>query len=551
MADEANLLIFRETKSQIPTKTLVHELSRNVAAALETPHAVVDALIRAGELECALCDTSADGAKIVAALTDHLAALLVTPRSGDLCGVQDLVERIERIRLTETVLASPPEGFAYYALHPMDFADAAIRFTRASPVVVIGIRSIGTTLSAVVAASLKTQGHSATRMTVRPTGHPYARQTHFSHEQRQSIRNNNQRLAHFLVVDEGPGLSGSSFLSVGEALMAEGIPPDRITLMGTRDPDPVKLYASNGRDRWNRFSHLTVCPRSYGHREQGASLSGGAWRKLFLGLENTWPACWPQMERMKFLSPDGKAVLKFDGLGRFGQQVRERADCICGAGMGPTVEDAGDGLSAYRFISGKPLTRSDLSVSVIERMAGYCAVRAFDCKTSRPAQADIAEMVRHNLRQDLNLTWQPAAEVFASSACVVTDSRMQPEEWIGTPDGEMLKVDAGTHGDDHFFPGPIDIAWDLAGAIVEWDLSEDAEQLLVAEYDRLSGDNPRKRLPAFVIAYTVFRLAYCKMAQVAGQDSVETHRWQKAYKFYSKRLNREFGRVGCPSDLGI
>ena len=47
MADEANLLIFRETKSQIPTKTLVHELSRNVAAALETPHAVVDALIRA------------------------------------------------------------------------------------------------------------------------------------------------------------------------------------------------------------------------------------------------------------------------------------------------------------------------------------------------------------------------------------------------------------------------------------------------------------------------------------------------------------------------
>jgi hypothetical protein len=115
----------------------------------------------------------------------------------------------------------------------------------------------------------------------------------------------------------------------------------------------------------------------------------------------------------------------------------------------------------------------------------------------------------------------------------------------------MLKVDTGTHGDDHFFPGPIDIAWDLAGAIVEWDLSEDAEQLLVAEYDRLSGDNPRKRLPAFVIAYTVFRLAYCKMAQVAGQDSVETHRWQKAYKFYSKRLNREFGRVGCPSDLGI
>ena len=27
------------------------------------------------------------------------------------------------------------------------------------------------------------------------------------------------------------------------------------------------------------------------------------------------------------------------------------------------------------------------------------------------------------------------------------------------------------HGDDHFFPGPTDIAWDLAGTIVEWELA--------------------------------------------------------------------------------
>jgi hypothetical protein len=543
MADEANLLVFRETKSQVPTKRLVQELSGKVAAGLESRDAVVDALIRAGELECALFDTNAEGAKIVAALSDHLAALLVTPSSGNISGIQDVISRIQCIELPETVPTSPPEGFAYYALHPADFVDSAIRLPRASQVVVIGIRSIGTTLSAVVTAALKTQGHVATRTTVRPTGHPYDRQTQFSHEQQQTIRANNERLAHFLVVDEGPGLSGSSFLSVGEALMTYGITSDRITLMGTREPDPSQLYASNGHDRWNRFSHITICPRFYGRTVQGASLSGGAWRKLFLGSEDAWPACWPEMERLKCLSPDGMSVLKFDGLGRFGQQVRDRADCICRAGLGAAVEDAGDGLSAYRFIGGRPLTRSDLSVSVIERIARYCAVRAIEFRTSRSAQAGIAEMVLHNLRQELNLSWAPDPDLFASSACIVADGRMQPEEWIGTPKGEMLKVDAGTHGDDHFFPGAIDIAWDLAGAIVEWDLSQDAEQLLVAEYERLAGDDPRDRLHAFVIAYTVFSLAYCKMAQLAGQDSAEAPRWQRAYKFYSRRVNKELGRV--------
>ena len=42
---------------------------------------------------------------------------------------------------------------------------------------------------------------------------------------------------------------------------------------------------------------------------------------------------------------------------------------------------------------------------------------------------------------------------------VIADSRMQPHEWLLTPAGQVLKTDSGSHGDDHFFPGPTDIAW--------------------------------------------------------------------------------------------
>jgi hypothetical protein len=545
MSNEANLLVFRETKTQVSTQELVQELSEKVAAGLGSRQAVMDALIRAGELECAFSDANASGTKIVTALTDHLAALLVSPNSEAFSRIQEAKDRIRDLLLPETVVTSPPEGFAYYALHPTDFADSAIRFVRASKIAVIGIRSIGTTLSAVVSAALNAQGYFATRTTVRPTGHPYNRQTRFSDEQLQSIRADDMRSGHFVVVDEGPGLSGSSFLSVGEALIAQGIGPDRITLIGTRDPDPDKLYASNGRDRWSRFRHVTISPQFYGGMPQGTSLSGGAWRELFLGSERAWPPCWPQMERLKFLSSDGKSVLKFDGLGRFGERVRERANCICSAGLGPQVEDVGDGVSAYRFICGRPLTRSDLSVSLIERIARYCAVRAIEFKVSVSSQAAIAEMVRHNLGQELNLDWYPEPEIFASPVSIVTDGRMQPEEWIATTEGEVLKVDAGTHGDDHFLPGPIDIAWDLAGAIVEWDLLRDAQHMLVAEYYRLTGDDPTKRLPAFVIAYNVFRLAYCKMAQLAMRGSAEEQRWLCAYKVYLERLNGQIRSGKC------
>jgi hypothetical protein len=242
------------------------------------------------------------------------------------------------------------------------------------------------------------------------------------------------------------------------------------------------------------------------------------------------------MERVKFFSPDGKNVLKFDGLGRFGHEVRKRADCVFRSGFGPRVEDAGDGLSAHTMIPGRPLNSSDISASLIARMGHYCAFRANEMRTDETPQSGLEEMVRHNL-DELKLPCNINLDLLHTGYAAITDAHMQPEEWILSAHGEVLKVDASTHGDDHFFPGPVDIAWDLAGAIVEWGLTKEARESLVATFQGLRGESiPRQRLSAFVSAYAVFRLAYSKMASLALQGSQEECRWQTAYEFYLQRL---------------
>ena len=65
---------------------------------------------------------------------------------------------------------------------------------------------------------------------------------------------------------------------------------------------------------------------------------------------------------------------------------------------------------------------------------------------------------------------------------------MMPYEWIAAPGAPPLKLDATAHGDDHLFPGPVDVAWDLAGAIVEWRMSASARRIFLDGYRHASGD---------------------------------------------------------------
>ena len=133
-------------------------------------------LIDFGELETAVADAlfpSADGVSLVAedwrraaVAVGHLfVASWLQRGSRALRGrAREVLARIEALRPTlprGAVRLRVPEGYAYYALYPETYVAAAEQFSRGrcpGTAVCLGLRSIGTSLSAAVAAGLEAAG---------------------------------------------------------------------------------------------------------------------------------------------------------------------------------------------------------------------------------------------------------------------------------------------------------------------------------------------------------------------------------------------------------
>lgn len=523
------MLVFRDGRRTVSASGLAGAFARDlraVAGQSSRDH-LIFRLLRAGEVECALADGGV-GSPVPALLTDMMADAALAGRA--LADPKMHLKDLLRVPPPAEVQVSVPEGFAYYALHPLDYAAAANALPASdAPVMVVGVRSIGTTLSAVVAAAVRRQGRQAQRMTVRPQGHPWNRTCEFTLEQSSRIRQAAAR-TEFLVVDEGPGLSGSSLLSVAEALENAGAPRARITILCAHQPDPQRLCAARARERWARFRVVPASSSRHRPPDAFAWMGAGEWRHTLLDrTEEDWPSSWTSMERSKYLSRDGACLLKFEGHGRFGEEVLERAAALHRAGFAPHASPAGSGFIAYDLLPGKALHASELDRAVLDRLAEYCAWRAAAFRSERTPTL-LAELVRVNTAEEFGS--DSVAEAPCAARTVIADGRMQPHEWRRTSAGEILKTDAATHGDDHFYPGPTDIAWDLAGAIVEWRMDSGSADYFLARYSAISGDRPRPRLPAYLNAYALFRLAYCRMAGDALAGSDEEPRLRRDYARY-------------------
>jgi hypothetical protein len=542
-----NMYVFRDGRRFVCGRALLDGLASAVQAVAASPDSrkpLLNALLRAGELECALTDIESPHAVHLSHITDLLAARLVGLETPSARPPSELEQILGKVEVPPELKISPPEGFAYYALHPLDYADLADRLCIPSGfAAVIGVRSIGTTLSAVVTAALRRRGVRADRITVRPAGHPYDRRTQFTPEQLQWIARHRSHSAEFIATDEGPGMSGSSFLSVGDALLGAGVERSRILFLCSREPDPGDLRAPDAAERWPAFRSLHASPNR--HLPVGAKLyiGAGEWRRNVFALETHWPASWIHMERLKFLTADRKLLYKFEGFGRFGAEVHERARLLGEAGFSPAPHDYIEGFGCYPLLEAHPLMAGAAWSEILERMADYCAFRSFEFHASGDLPArELEEMVRFNLQEEFGAEPQVDTSVFYTDRPIIADGRMLPHEWLRANNGRLYKVDGTTHGDDHFFPGPTDIAWDLAGAIIEWDLEPEAANYLVERYRRATGDDPRARLPAFLLAYGVFRMAYCKMAAAALRGTAEQARLHRAYQRYREMVEMHFER---------
>lgn len=534
------MYVFRDGRRSVAAKFLLNGLANawGELSLSSSKQKLLSCLLWAGELECALADRGSQFLRRSEAITDALANCVI--RNEAAC--PDLLHSLQQIQFDEQVSISPPEGFAYYALHPLNFADLARRHAvHGELAAVVGIRSIGTTLSAIVAAALRDSGMQAERMTVRPKGHPYDRKVELPAVQQKWVKQLSDRGATFVVVDEGPGISGSSFLATGESLVRAGVASSRVKFFCSRVIDPAKFVAPSAAQRYSRFACFNS-PYECRLPERGDIFVGnGAWRPQFLSGDTSWPGAWTSMERSKFVSADGQKLLKFHGYGRFGEEVGARLESLARAGFGPDYLGSEEGFGCTRLVSGRSAAKEDLTSKLLKRIAAYCAFRAAELVSDRATTDELKKSVEANWEFEFGSKLPISLELDVVKP-VIADGKMQPHEWIITAD-EVLKIDSETHGDDHFFPGPTDIAWDLAGAIVEWQMSPAQSHALIREYERLSGDNPNSRMHSYLLAYSTFRFAYCKMGAQAMAGTLDESLLTRDYEHY-----REFAKTHASRD---
>jgi hypothetical protein len=531
--DAWKMFVFRKSREWLPTRRLLDDLRAEFRSLANGAGSVMDTLVRAGEIETGLADAGSPEAVPIAGVVDQLASAVCGEAALDL----SILKSLGQLHGPPLIRCAHAEGFSYYGLNPLDFADLARRMQTqlGLRVAVIGIRSVGSTLGAVVASALRSQGTWAERTTVRPEGEPYDRKASFRGQQKAWIQAKLAEQSDFVVVDEGPGFSGSTFLSVAHALVECGVPYSRILLMGSR-PFPTHSAGAGQAEEWNRFQSCTIDYASHTPAGAGRSLGDGAWREVLYPSRSRWPACWMEQERIKHLSVDGKTLFKFEGFGRFGELAQEQASQLSQAALSPRWLGSEQGYGCYEFVPGRPLAGNDLSEALLSRMAEYCAFRV----ANFPAETSDLKMLAAMARNNLEVEFGAGARGFSLNVPlerpVYPDCRMLPYEWVMTGDGRTLKTDAVGHAEGHQLPGPADIAWDLAGTIVEWELAPAAAAFFVEEYRRRSGDAAAKRLRPYLLLYSILRMAQCRMSSVSTAHRREAEYLRCQYERYTQRV---------------
>jgi hypothetical protein len=395
------------------------------------------------------------------------------------------------------VAALPPtvdirlaEGFAFYALYPEAYIEAARRLQCPGPVQVIGIRSIGTGLAAIVAATLG----APAPITLRPTGHPFDRRMMVAPALARRLLADGR--ATYVIVDEGPGLSGSSFGAVADWLQDRGVPLARIAFLSSYGGDLAPRASERHRARWARAQRAAAdtdvllakhlpgwAADLLGPLDSPLeSISDGRWRERVWRDKARWPAVNPMWERRKFLARVGDAtwLLKFAGLGATGEAKLARAQALFAAGYGPEPRGLVHGFLIERWMEGAPLVETSHGQrgELLRSLGSYLGFRDRMLPAGEADGASLAElldMARFNTAQAMGEAhaakldaWRPMLpRLECRIRRVETDNRCLAHEWLELPDGRLLKADALDHHAAHDLVGCQDIAWDIAGSAIE------------------------------------------------------------------------------------
>jgi hypothetical protein len=542
----------------------ISEAARRVAAmpaGVERHAQLVGALIEAGrvlqgvadaDFEIAEWDRATEETRALTRWLHALATAMCRSWDSEFRELGEGPPAPEPVDLPGRVELRTPEGFAFYALYPEAYIEAARRVRLTAPPRVIGIRSVGTTLGAVVASAVG----APPPVSVRPHGDPFVRKIAIAAELERELLAGD---AHYIIVDEGPGLSGSSFGAVADWLQERGVPLERIAFLPSHSAEPGPQCSEGHQVRWRRaqrhpatleerLPQLLQCWLALD--EPLIDISGGEWRSRIYSSEKDWPAAVPPWERLKFLaSARGETLLvKFAGLGAIGQRKFRMARALHAAGLASEPLALVHGFLVERWCGdASPLAPGD---KPMEQIAAYIGARArlFPAQESEGASLDrLLEMCRRNVSLSLGdqlATSLDGWETRTGPLCrrvvrVRTDNRLDRHEWLRCADGRLLKTDALDHHAAHDLIGCQDLAWDVAGGIVEFGLDEGEAERLVAATERASGRQVDRELLEFHrFVYCCFRLGQATLgAEICRDDTAERERLTRNAQCYAAGVN--------------
>jgi hypothetical protein len=568
------MIVYRQQRGRVVPSALLQHVSSQIEQLrhhVSPPRdAIVTALIDAGELASAVADVCAPHRDAASERDDALLALVVSLagaaeaawRETDavtchLNRARDLGVACGRLELPPTAERSVSEGFAYYAVGPELYAEAARRWAdlvRPTFTWCIGLRTIGLTLAAAVAAALAASGSEAHAVSVRPRGHPFERRLELDRGLVRRLLSRSD--AWWLIIDEGPGISGSSIAGAAERLVNVGVPEERVVLMPAYEPN-VNGFADHVRARWTRhrvhhadFDSTWTESGRLAREFSAASMEdigAGAWRSHVLGgREHEWPACNPQHERRKYVLTRGteRAFLKFAGHGRYGDRVERHAEAAAAASWSPRPVSRRQGWIEFGWRH-EPFGARARTANELSQLVQYVAfVRRTRTTGEDTDPTALVEMATSNARETCGDEAAAALEAtipLDAAPAVYVDGHLRPHEWYVAA-GRFQKIDNGEHGDDHFFPGPTDIAWDLGALIEEWSLEPSATRYVLEQYIRCTRDyGMQTRLPFYRGAYLAFRAGYTAFGREQVADPHDRQRFGREHEYYAGRLRALLG----------
>jgi len=532
-----------------------------------------DLLIACGQIEQAISDVGIDDSTARQATNraaDYFLNIVRAP--AEKAGAREFSLSSVQSLLTQALAAAPselrikiPEGCAFYCLYPEQYASAAQQWsTQHEPggdVLVVGIRSIGTNLSALVASALNQHGHKASRVTVRPGGHPFAREV--------ELPAFTGKFSAALVVDEGPGLSGSSIAAVIRALKKSGIRDN--TIFPSHAGAPGEAASPEVREIW-KFTPRIVTPvltknweenfvfadlKSTSERllqsvvVESLDLSSGLWRDLFKA-EHPYPSA-PAFERTKYLlrAENGRGMLwKFAGLGcgrgmtSLADEAWDKQKQLAEEGWCPLPAAQANGFIGTEWIDATPVTCAefrrdpDRSSEILSRYILAAANPPLSRVQITENAGRLQNMTVLNIREALGENHARQVPNLADRLETLLplpsygDGRLGPHEWLSFGN-QPLKADIWGHDADHTCVGQQSILWDIAGAMMEWEMTQAQKTIFCNRFADQAWPIDLEALRFHLLAYCAFQTgvaSFCgdrerteklkrRITEVLGEDT--------------------------------